>query len=476
MTKNKYLTLIQELTSSVDAFQMDGARKTLKRLHPGDIPRELRKSFAQLARRCHMYNEAIGFLQPNIYGAQDATSEDLLEYASSIRKIGLVRQCRILLARADTTKDQVLYSAYCDVHEWDYLSAKLHFTNYLEHYQLSERENIVALLNLASCNLFLGDFSAAAQQLGLLSKIDASRYLQFFLNYRELLGQFHLLQGDYKNAKLIFEEALTQSADQEGNTALFLKKWLLISDSAVDDLNTESATALKKEIRKAAHWESLRDFEYQIARFRGKMDELKNIYFSTPYKGYRERIKRQTGIDFSKDTFVFQQRGSGELTFDPMNYTIKGVAPGMLLHRLLLLLLSDPFRPWSIPRIFDYLFCEEIYHPSMSPKKIYALTSKLQRILENSGLRLDSTVYGYRLRLEENARVQVYSEMIFSSRQELLTYSLKKIVGEQTFSVDELQNVIPLSKHKIYRLIQDIRDENVIEKIEGSSRYRLKAS
>lgn len=478
MSVSKYLSLIQEWTALVDAFQLDQPRKGLKALSPAEIPKDLRNDFAKIARRCHMYNEAIRILQANVYGAQNSTQDDIFEYASSIRKIGLVRQSKKLLERAGFGKEQELYKAYADIHEWDYSSAREHLKKYISEFSLTEREHIVAYLNLSSCSLFLGLFDEASKELGQLSQINSKDYLQFFLNYKELLGQFHLLQGDFKTAHSIFTEALSLTGDQKGNTSLFIKKWQLITDAAAGEEDADQINSLKREIRKSLHWESLRDFDYHIARFQKNTELLKHVYFSTPYKGYRERMCSQTGFHFNTITHFTISRGEGTHRFDPLNTFYEELPPGMLQHRLLLLLLSDAYRPWSIPRIFDYLFCDEIYNPVSSPKKIYALTAKLQKFLDAhaTGLKLESTIYGYRLRLQENSSVTVYPQMIFDNRPSVVTHMLKNVIGTRSFSVAELETVVPLSKHKIYRFINEIKEDHVIEKITGSSKYRLKAS
>ncbi|MCC6138504.1 MAG: hypothetical protein IT287_07710, partial [Bdellovibrionaceae bacterium] len=464
MSASKYLNLIQEWTAQVDAFQLDKPKKALKALEPTDIPKDMRQDFAKIARRCHLYNEAIRILQPNIYGATNPTQGDVFEYASSIRKIGLVRQSKKLLERSGIGKEQELYKAYADIHEWDYGSARLHLKKYISDFSLTEREHIVAYLNLSSCSLFLGLFDEASKELGQLSQINSKDYFQFYLNYKELLGQFHLLQGDFKTATTIFAEALKLTGEQQGNTSLFIKKWQIITDAAAGEEDISQINNLKREIRKSLHWESLRDFDYHIARFQKNTELLKNVYFSTPYSGYRDRMCSQTGFRFDSISNHTLTRGSGAEHFDPLTTFCEDLPPGMLLHRLLLLFLSDAYRPWSIPRIFDYLFCDEIYNPATSPKKIYALTSKLQNFLEAhlTGLKLDSTIYGYRLRLKENSAVTVYPKMIFENRQTVVANMLKNIVGTKTFSVADLENVVPLSKHKIYRFINEIKDDQVI--------------
>lgn len=478
MSVSQYLNLIQELNAFVDAFQLERPRKELKALDATAIPKELRHDFAKLARRCHLYNDAIRILQTNIYGVSQATQEDIFEYASSIRKIGLVRQSKKLLERAGSGKEQELYKAYADIHEWNYASARIHLLTHLNSFSLNERETIVAYLNLASCSLFLGLFEDASKELGFLSKINQKDYFQFYLNYKELLGQFYLLQGDHKTATTIFAEALQLAGSQQGNTTLFIKKWQIITEAADGEANAQQIAGLKREIRKALHWESLRDFDYHVARFQNNIDGLKHVYFSTPFSGYRERMCKQTGIQFEDMGAVKMERGNSTSAFDPIHTFVDELPPGMLVHRLMLLFLADGYRPWSIPRIFDYLFCNEIYNPISSPKKIYALTSKLQKFLDskNLGLRLESTIYGYRLRLREDSAVLISAKMIFETRQEVLSEMLSHVVGNKPFSVADLENVVPLSKHKIYRLMNDIKDEKVIEKISGSSRYRLKAS
>ncbi|MCB9072824.1 MAG: hypothetical protein H6623_04315 [Bdellovibrionaceae bacterium] len=475
MSTEKYLNLRQHILSLVDSLQLDKATKALKSLATEDIPRELRRDFAVLARRSHLYNIALRILQPNVYGVDKPSQADVFEYASSIRKIGLIRQCRILLDRAGEGKEQELYRAYSEVHEWNYKDAKTHFDHYLATYNLSERERIVTFLNLVSCNIFLGNFEIASQQLGELSKINEQEYFQFYLNYRELLGQFYLAQGDTQAASAIFNESLDKTTEQNSTTVLFLKKWLIITKCAEGEYYKEGIDRLKREIRKACHWESLRDFDYHLARYQQNVGGLRQVYFNTPFAGYRERMERQTGLNLHQEPYFIVQRGEGDQTAEPFDAEALNLKLGMLPHRLLLLLLSDSYHPWSIPRIFDYLFAEEIYNPNSSPKKIYALTAGLQKSLEGTPLRLESTVYGYRLRLNENAKVKIYSNMIFNSRQEVLVETLRKTLGPCSFAISELEKIIPLSKHKMYRLIHDIEEQNLIEKIPGSARYKLKA-
>lgn len=477
-----YATLRQKLDSLLNGYHLQEAVGILKSLDLKSIPAKMRADYSQLARRAHMYKEAIKILQDNVVGVGQPNPKDIIEYASSLRKLGMIQQCQNLLQRVPSHKDKFLYQAFCHVHNWDYSNAYLDFSIYLSQEGLSERERIVALLNLASCCIYTKDLEQAESILFQIEDICREKYFQFYLNCLEMKGQLAIAHGRLMEASSILAYAQDLSKKETGTTSLFIEKWKLIAELPLN--TSEWALAkineFKKNVRLQGHWETLRDFDYHVAVFQKNHQAIDQVYFGTPFPSYKKRIKDSfQGLIGSK--YLWQgkiENAARVYQLDPMDVSSELVPFGLVQHRLLLVLLSDVYRPWSLQRIFDNLFPDEMYDVNSSPKRIYGLIKKLQDSLQFLDLPFEllSTIHGYRFRHKTDSAIVVYDQMQFTSPQQILSYALEHKYKIKEFTPQSLAKALSVSSHKAYRWIHDMEESHLVQRDPNSHKLIIKAA
>ena len=133
--------IITEIDSLINEFKMEEARVRLGKLDHGKIPSKDRAAFAALARRSGELKLALKILQPNIFGVGSPAYADVIEYASSVRRLGLINQALILLERAPDLPETHLNRAFCYIHYWDYKKAQVELQAFLSNQGLSSKQH-----------------------------------------------------------------------------------------------------------------------------------------------------------------------------------------------------------------------------------------------------------------------------------------------------------------------------------------------
>lgn len=473
------LNLKQELNKLLDAFKISEAKRLLISIPPSDIPKDLRFEFAQIARRLGMNKFAVKVLWPNIYEEKRPLDRDVLEFASTIRGLGLVNQSLKLLGQLPEQPLKSLYKAYGYISRWEYETAISHLQKYLNYPNLSEKQIVLAKLNLASAYVSTLKFDLALNSINEIEDICRSSYVHLYLNCQELKGQIYLHIKDFAKAHEVLNYAKEKSQSETGNTSLFIRKWHLLADCyegkcAIDG---DQVVEFKNTIRQAKHWETLRDFDLNLAFAFKNYSLLNQVYFGTPYGDYKEKIKLMSNHPMPNQLLVLDKRNKDQLVknFDPRFFSSVALPEGKLLHRLMMLLLSDFYRPWSVGRIFDSLCPDQIYDPFSSPKKIYRLVEKLKSALEleKIPLHLKSTKQGYRLRPGYESCVVISDKMIFSTREEYFLNKLKTVGN--VFSRLDLQEVLNLTDAQAQSLIKTWIDKKELTTlgVGKSIKYKL---
>jgi len=479
MANVDHLKLRQEIEELLAGYHLQDAVVRLKALDFAEIPPHLRADFASLARRAHLYKEAIKMLQDRIYGGGRPEDKDLMEYASSIRKLGMVQQCLNLLERVSEHKEKYLYQGFCHVHNWDYLKAQECFEKFLMQGGLSERESVVARLNVISCYIFNGALDDADRAINAIEPLCKDKYFQFYLNCQEMRGQISIRNNRLMEASAVLARAHDAAKKETGTTSLFLEKWKLIAELPLPSAHPKDAqiAAFRKTIRLQGHWETLRDFDYHVAMFQKDSALLNYVYFGTPFESFKKRIA-QNHPGQIHDHYAWTAGSTATQTLDPLDCGIEVVPFGLIQHRLLLVLLSDFYRPWSLQRIFDSLFPSEIYDVDSSPKRIYGLIKKLQDNLKSLALPFDlqSTIHGYRFRPRAGGSILIYPRMNMHSHEEILHAALHERYAVQEFTPQELSKALSISSHKAYRWTNDLEAAGLVARDPHSHRLVLKAS
>lgn len=466
-----YSELYKSIDSLIVDYKTNDALKLLEGVSQVKIPDSQRALFAALARRLARPKMALKILHPNVLDLRHAKAEDIVEYATNLRRLGLIHQCRRVLGSSASTPLKNLHLAFCSIHHWDYPAAQQELQEYLKQ-KPDVKMRLLAEVNLAAAHIYNGNLEMAEELLRRISPDCERIYPHLYLNCLELNGQLLMIQKRLNEARKSLDKATSLVGEQEGFTTNQIEKWdwiLRVHEGSIDPAGSE-VSLFRQRVRRAGDWETLRHFDWQLAKASGNLHQIQSAYFCTPYEKFKalfvEPMPRfMTRVDprFDGEPFYINSiTGEGlDLPF------------GLTEHRLLVLMLSDKYQPWTVQRIFDFLYSDENFDPFTSPRKIYQLVDRLAKnVSSNPGLELSHSRIGYRLRPLDAGHCHVFEKMIFKTSEELLLSVLRLAFGEKTFKVEDLKVVVPsLSVSKSYRALQELHDQGSIKSV-GSSKTK----
>ncbi|MCJ8276240.1 MAG: hypothetical protein MJK18_05310 [Bdellovibrionales bacterium] len=394
--------MIQKIDQLVSNYNIEQAKVEFQKVSWDKTPRELCASAASLARRLDNPKGALKILHNNIYGTESPTPADIIEYSSSLRTLGLINQALTLLDRVPPTTTVHLHKAFCYITQWDYDLALEELDNYIKDPSLTKKQFLLAQVNRATCLIECDRLHNFLQFIQPLEKEAQKLSPHLYINILEIKAQFFIKEDESQKAIEVLDQALELAQQQEHTTNLFLKKWQLIAKckNKTLDVASEEVELFRKEIRKAAQWETLRDFDYHLSQLSDNKNLMNYVFYGTPFRGYRKTIIKQNSNRSWDEKYIWKNKKSKDSSLDLLSGDRKSTPFGLGLHRLWMILSSDFYSPWSVPRIFNSLFPDEVFHPVSSPKRVYRLIQQLTQIIESEALQvnLNSTVHGYRLK------------------------------------------------------------------------------
>lgn len=454
---------------------MDAAREALQSLNSVDAPLKSVSELALLCVRAELPQLAAQFLWRSVHEVSSPNPEDLYAYASALRKLGLTNQSLKLSSQLESHPQVLLHLAFCHISRWEYSKAADYLKKNLKITEPGSKSHGLTAVNLVGAYVFLWKFDEAQKMIHRVKEHCRTNFKQLYLNLLELQAQIYLHSEQLEKARLTIEASQELHSGQQSSTDLYLTKWKLLvdlKDQKIEPTHPEISEFLKT-IRNLGHWESVRDWDFQVSRILNDNFRLVHNYFGTPFPEFRKRILRLT-TDFSlpEEYLWFDPRSPAEMkhvmdTHFP-SPSLK-IPFGKSCHRLLMLLSSDFYRPWSVDRIFDSLFIDESFDPFSSSKRVYKHMDELKSILNDLPLELKSTPHGYRLRPSSGGCLIVKDQLQFASSGEFICHLIQERFKDQAFSKDELTHILPLSPHQILRQLSRLVSEKVLE-TKGSGR------
>ncbi len=461
---------------------MDEALLRLKQLDISEIPKKFRADMASLARRLGEIKLAVRILQPNVYGVGRPEYEDLIEYASLIRRLGLTNQAMKLLDRAPEIPKTHLNRALCHIYYWNYQQAEEELGSFLKFKNLGAQEELVGRFNMIGCLVENQHYEKAYRQINALEDACKNHNSHLMINLHETKGQIYFKTGELDKAINLFESLKKQTGEKAAQSLFFIQKWLLLSQlkKGLISKDSQEIKSFFKNSRANNQWELIRDFTWQLAQITNDSELMNHVFFGTPYFYFREHMFREWGRESFPLVYGWRDGRSQKLentTLDFYKLSHVPIAYGKSVHRLMMLIAADFYHPWSAVRIFDNLFPDELFDPNTSLKKVYRLIEQLGQVIKKSQLHLtlETTSSGYRLRPTPGCLFTMHREMIFSSREQFLSQMLLQEGLVERFRATDACSVIPLSQHQWYRAFRSMAEMGYIEAVSSSSNfYNLK--
>src|SRR5262249_48014736 len=139
------------------------ARRALGKLRTQRVERNCVTRLAHLARRARMPELSISVLnrliRPSRKLYNEATSDEKLEYAASLIKIGALHEAGEILDELPQTVEGLHFQkAVLAVNQWDYRSASKHFKHYIREAPQKDYGTLVARVNLAAALVGSGQY------------------------------------------------------------------------------------------------------------------------------------------------------------------------------------------------------------------------------------------------------------------------------------------------------------------------------
>lgn len=466
---NNWNQTYDRIDALIRAFHLAEAREQLNQIVIAEIPFEMRARIAQLSRRCDDIPRAIKILTPNIFGVAETRDEDLIEYASTIRRAGLIHQSLRLLERVKKHPLVHLHRGFCHINVWQYREAKAELETYLDAADPQDYQYQVAKVNLMSAHVALSEFDTALEVFQQLQPtIKSHPYLSAGLN--ELRAQVHFFRNEDQACINLLNEIESDREQKSGALLFMAKKWRTLC-MARSNPDPALAADFRAAARREGQFENLRFFDLYWALMHNDEALLQHVYFGSPSSAFRSLIPWTP----STSTYIWKGREPHEDgPADPLN--IQKLPFGLTLHRLALTLMSDFYQPWSVPRIHDLLFTEEQYDPILSTKKVYNLLARLKKMFTaKTPYELKAGEAGYRLRPRRTSGVLIHHSMNFASPTALVAAALKEKVGDQPFSSSELAVLVPIKKSQCQTHLTSLLEDGYAVRL-GRGRFRIKAA
>jgi hypothetical protein len=272
--------------------------------------------------------------------------------------------------------------------------------------------------------------------------------------------------------------------------------------SAVIEIMAEPAAPNKArllEVREKARskrlWETSRDCDLFLALATEDLELLKDLYFSSPFAGYRERILRLYGkpLDLG-ETRDLVLRPSGEPrashgadahdagpVLDLRSGEEDGLPgkPGRLVHRLLSILLADPYHPLRAEAIFVALFPDEFFDVSGYAKRVHNVLARLRVWLKKRKIPLAiADDFGeYRVEATAPLALRLYAAGADSSPADHVLRQIRAEFKDQPFSSQEVSVRVAVSYSTAKRILAQAAGTGAVVKVgKGrSTRYKFAA-
>jgi hypothetical protein len=486
------LTLIQEIEAMIRMGQQTEARAKLLNIKLSQIPRAQAHQFANLSRRMGLASHSLKILRPP--GTDFdllRTSEEKIEYAASLRSLGLVGEAEEVLQQVDASESpQALFHlALCLMSRWDYRSTIPLMKAYIESREPGSYERRIGRINLLQSYIYCGSFyDAIALRDELLAEVSHTSDKLAYKKSLELAAQLEVARENWEDAILRLSTCRNET-DSSGSPleTLFVKKWLAIAESSRLSEVNPALRNVRESARNLGHWETVRDCDYYIGKIDQDSAGLTRLYFGTPYESFREKILLILPADSQiPESYLWTQQSRIQKVKTVLDLSRACsedgkivLAPGSGLHRLLIALSRDFYRPVSGFSLFAFLYSGERFNPHTSPNRIRQVIKRFRQWVqtENVALELKELNGSYSLDLEDSIAVAVMKEGFpLDGRQDLELLKLRRSIATESFTSQEASRVLGSSQSSSKRLLKWAVDANrlIVSRQANEIRYTFR--
>jgi hypothetical protein len=346
-------------------------------------------------------------------------------------------------------------------------------------------------LNLAAGLIYCDRLDEASILLELLKQSTKESNLQLiYIHVLELSMQVAIKRSEWILATDILQQSQDLTPSGSELHSLYLRKWRTLLDfergMSTGDRAESEFKSISAEARKVRDWETMRDCHFHLARITRKNHYFNWAYFGSPFESFRARVRK---LDWRPEASYLIPSDLQEKATDLPKKILdlsqpSGLKPGSGIHRLLLGLHYDLFKPATIGQLFHYVYPDRYYDPHSSSDCIYQLLTRARKWCrkEEIHLSIDETSRKYILEPGPDLGIRIPADLItrdFSAKG-LDLDKLAAEFGERDFTAVEASALLQISTSSVQRLIKiGIEEQRVVRDGRGiyaTYRFACKSS
>ena len=250
-----------------------------------------------------------------------------------------------------------------------------------------------------ACVLKRRHVPAEALLRGLLHETSVRKLWLLLGNSLELSAANFVMQRELGKAGAMLEKAERLLERSATSGEFFVRKWQAIRALGLapsDESAWRPVEGIREEARERGHWETIRDCDRFLALFTADTSLATHVWFGTPYGGFRSRLVADFGTGLVLPRSYRWRLGKEEGAaprIDLRTGEIDGgrgtLKTGTSIHRLLLALAADFYRPFRIASLHFTLFSDRFFDPQSSLHRVHGQVRLLRAWLAEHGLPLE---------------------------------------------------------------------------------------
>jgi tetratricopeptide (TPR) repeat protein len=484
---------ISDWDQKIRAGRSDDVRAAVSKLQFKKLQRQERLQIAKVCRRVQLYSLGTKALFSVVRGdgveRVSPSAAETSEYAASLLRIGSIKEVRTLLSKVDgrESPEAFLYLAFAEIIEWNFSPAVDLLTTYLGSPDLSDYQRRVAQVNLAAALLGCQRHYEALPLLESLieeaSRLNESLVLAMALFY---LGDLYFQTNDYKSARSTLELARKALPPSNLEHHLLIDKLTAMIDAQIGSPGgtIEVFDQIKIRAREIGAPETSRDCDFAKAKWHGDRNAFLSAFVGTIFPSFRSKC---LGLPYERPQEVSVRKVDlGEVLcsteLDASVVDIQdppGLRIGQSVHRALVTLLQDFYRPVSMGELYEALFPQTYFDPFTAQNRIHQTLLRLRSWVEEQEL-------GWTVRVDPRGlvlinghgpaiRMQTERPRTPLAALELLVIEIYKKFGARPFDILDLFEHKLCTRSQAHRcLAQAVENEYLQRFGKGrSTKYRF---
>lgn len=470
---------LRQLDTWIREGKSKRVRYELKRLQVNTFSREDLFSLADIARRVQLPHLVLRWLRPYVHpetpGKHTLRTNEVALYGLALSRIGVFKEAQETLKKLnpDNYPQVLFYKGLANIEQWDYESAIAPFLKYINRKDITEYQRTVGLLNLAACYVGVTNWKKAQelfQQLKSREDIISSQLLRS--NILELEAQTLILQGQYQAADKILSESLSLIGKDNYQYELFIRKWKAILKLAQDPSDSTEIDKVRQESVKNNLFETTRDCDFFHSYFLKDEKHFLKLYFGSHFKHYKKRILKL--YRWNKPLPITQKFHIGPETTSVFQLNTNTLPLTKKAHQLLLLLLSDIYRPFSLSETFAEIYSDEYFDPNSSKKRVTQLISNLRLQLRDLKIPIEIEIKTGLIFLKPLQKIEIIlkrKKRSMQVRKQIILTQIYRIFSEKKFTSKDVSQTLNISERSARRLLESSKKTNWLKKEQGKKGY-----